>query len=724
VPDVALLGVRHHGPGSARSVRRALDDLRPDVVVVELPADTAPLLPWATHVGMVPPVALLAHGSGDAAAAAFLPFAEFSPEWQALQWAHQHQVPVVPFDLPMCHQLVMRDDAGAAPLAIDPLAELAAAAGEPEAERWWDDVVEHRGDGAPAFESVAQAMAAVRGDTPTGGTEAAREAHMRTTLRRVLADGATTVAVVCGAWHVPALGLEAGASTDRALLRGLPKTKVDLSWVPWTHERLASATGYGAGVVSPAWYAHVYRHPGPDGVARWFVDAARLLRADGMSASPDHLIAATRAATALAALRGRPRAGLAEVLDAADTVMAGASGLALIRRLLVVGDAIGDVPPEAPAPPLARDLAARQRRLRLQPVVGRRDLELDVRTPNGRARSVLLHQIRALDVPWGSLTQGRGSSGTFRESWVLDWQPEFAVRIVERSAHGTTVPAAATSRLLEAAHAASTPGDLVAVLEHALLADLPDVVAPVAEMVARRAADHVDVVEIIDTMSPLARAVRYGDVRATDASSLRTVFDGMLVRVLAGVVVACRSLDDDAAQRMVERLTAVQAALALVDHPARGRDWPAALSVVCERSDVHGLVQGRATRLLHDATAWNRTRVGARLSRALSPGTTPAMGAAFVEGFVAGSGTVLVHDRDLLDLIDAWLSGLAPDAFDATMPLLRRTFGAFEPAERRQLGLLLDHREVESANGFGDGIDPQRAAAALVTVRQLLGVAS
>ena len=62
--------------------------------------------------------------------------------------------------------------------------------------------------------------------------------------------------------------------------------------------------------------------------------------------------------------------------------------------------------------------------------------------------------------------------------------------------------------------------------------------------------------------------------------------------------------------------------------------------------DVHGLVQGRATRLLHDGGAWNRAQVGARLSRSLSPGTPPATGAAFVEGFVAGSGTVLVHDRD------------------------------------------------------------------------------
>ena len=75
------------------------------------------------------------------------------------------------------------------------------------------------------------------------------------------------------------------------------------------------------------------------------------------------------------------------------------------------------------------------------------------------------------------------------------------------------------------------------------------------------------------------------------------------------------------------------------------------LSVVAERGDIHGLVQGRATRLLHDGGAWNRVLVGARLSRALSAGTPPAAGAAFVEGFLAGSGTVLVHDVELLDVL-------------------------------------------------------------------------
>src|SRR5690606_9279175 len=104
--------------------------------------------------------------------------------------------------------------------------------------------------------------------------EERREAHMRKQIRAALKAGHDTVAVVCGAWHVPALDVTipraTTAAADQATLRGLPKVKVAVSWVPWTHERLASSSGYGAGVRSPGWYDHVFRHPGPDGVARFF----------------------------------------------------------------------------------------------------------------------------------------------------------------------------------------------------------------------------------------------------------------------------------------------------------------------------------------------------------------------------------------------------------------------------------------------------------------------
>jgi hypothetical protein len=727
--DVHRLGIRHHGPGSARSLVRALDELRPDIVLVEAPAEATAVLRWVGDPALVPPVALLGYVVDRPHRAVFAPLASFSPEWQAVAWANANDVAVQAIDLPLAVtlaaggddvELVGLDAAAGGDAPPDPIGALAAAAGDPDPERWWDDVVEHRGDGVPAFDAVAEAMAAVREGTMTSIGELRREAHMRQAIRAAAKSDRTSVAVVCGAWHVPALDLGAvTASADARMLRGLAKVKVGISWVPWTHQRLAAASGYGAGVRSPGWYDHVFRHPGPDAVARFFVEAATLLRGADIAASPEHLIAATRTADTLAVLRGRPRPGLDEVLDAAETVM---GGLPLVQRRLVVGEAIGEVPEHAPQVPLARDLAARQRAVRLKPTATVSVVELDLRTPNGLARSHLLHRVAALGVGWGVLEEGRGSSGTFRETWRLSWEPELSVRVVEAAGLGTTVVQAATRRLVERATHAAGLLELADTLDRALLAALPDAIEPVVAILSARAANDPDLGQVMASLGPLAQAQRYGDVRATESEPLRSVFDGLVVRVVAGVVAACSSLDDDAAAQMVERLTGVQAALALLDHPARHRELPDVLAKLAE-AHVHGLVQGRATRLLHDAGAWQAARVERRLGRALSGGTPPAVGAAFVEGFLAGSGTVLVHDADLRGVVDRWLASLTPDAFIETVPLLRRTFGAFEPAERRRLGQLVTGAPAEHVARFGPGVDDERVAAALRTVRHLLGVA-
>ena len=721
-PEVHLLGVRHHGPGSARAVVQTLDAVQPAMVLVELPADLEPALRWIGDAELVPPVALLGYVVAEPARSAFAPFAVFSPEWQAVAWANEHDVPVRAIDLPLAVTFAAPAERRRTRRSADPSRPARRSRRgrrRPRPERWWEDVIEHRGDGPAAFDAVADAMAAVRAGFVPTRRELQREAHMRRAIRAAVKESAGPIVVVCGAWHVPALDVATVRATeDAATLRGLPKVKVAAAWVPWTHRRLSTASGYASGVSSPGWYRHVFSHPGASGVGRFFVEIAGLLRRAGLGASPDDLIAGTRLADTLAALRGRPRPGLSEVLDAADAVM---GNVALVRRELVVGDAIGSVPSSAPQVPLARDVTRLQKSARLRPAAEPTTIECDLRTPNGHRRSILLHRLLALGVAWGTVEEGRGSSGTFRETWRLSWEPELSIRLIERAGYGTTLEAAATARIVERCAQAGGITELIGLLDRALLAQLPDAIAPALDGLARRAALDTDIGHVMDGLGPLGNALRYGDVRGTDVGSLRALFDEFVERILAGAVDSMVSLDDVAAALAVERLSGVQAALAVVDHPARHDRFPNVLARIAT-GRAHGLVTGRATRLLHDSGDWSADDVERRLARALSPGTPAPEGAAFVEGFLAGSGTVLVHDAELLAIVDSWLASLTGEAFDGVVALLRRTFGAFEPAERRQImTLLVTGRPVRSVT-FGDGVDAERAAAALVTVRHLLGL--
>ncbi|MFC9288441.1 DUF5682 family protein [Streptomyces sp. NPDC057052] len=793
-----LLGVRHHGPGSARAVRRALDAARPRTVLIEGPPEADALIPLAADEDLRPPVALLAHAVDEPGRSAFWPMAEFSPEWVALRWALEHGVPARFIDLPAAHTLAWRrkPDEGTAPegtgpedtegtqdtkdaegtqdtesggagpggtapgarppgddLRVDPLAVLADAAGYDDPERWWEDVVEHRGAGRrdplAAFAAIEEAMTALRDGHGAAGTERdlVREAYMRLRLREALkefGDGDGSVAVVCGAWHVPALRRTTALTADRALVRGLPKVKTDLTWVPWTHRRLARAGGYGAGIDSPGWYAHLFAAPDRP-VERWLTKVAGLLRDEDRVVSPAHVIEAVRLAGALAALRGRPLPGLGETTDAVRAVLCEGSDvpLALIEDRLVVGDVMGEVPATAPAVPLQRDLDRRRRRLRLTPEAAERELELDLRKETDAERSRLLHRLRLLRVDWGEPVVSRGSTGTFRETWRLRWQPELSVRVAEAGVWGTTVPAAATARVEADALAARGLAEATALAERCLPAGLPDALPTVMRVIAERAALDTDVGHLAQALPALVRSLRYGDVRGTGTGALADVAVGLAERIFVGLPRACAALDADAAEEMRGHVDAVHGAVGLLEEEAgaeraplhgRLRDrWRDVLRLLSARGGVAGVVRGRAVRLLLDDGELAADEAARLMGLALSPGTPPADAAAWIEGFVgggAGGGLLLVHDERLLGLVDGWLSGVSAETFADVLPLLRRTFSAYGAGVRRTLGELVRRGPGERGTvvragagtaGFADEIDAGRADAVLPVVRLLLG---
>ncbi|MFD9792291.1 DUF5682 family protein [Streptomyces sp. NPDC059070] len=841
-PGPWLLGVRHHGPGSARAVRAVLEAVRPRAVLIEGPPEADALLALAADPAMRPPVALLAHVVDDPRRASFWPMAEFSPEWVALRWALEAGAEVRFIDLPAAHSLAApeertRDErertheeqgqgresgrelnpdlnpdhqcgqgpesgqgaglgtepgpgtglgaesgpeagpesgpgTGSEPdpgtgsasrpgpgrgfgpeataveagsLRLDPLGALAGAAGYDDPESWWEDVVEHRVGAARTdpygpFEVLGEAMAALREVYGDGGhaRDLVREAYMRKQLRSARRAFGDEVAVVCGAWHVPALAARTTAAADQALLKGLPKVKAELTWVPWTHRRLARRSGYGAGVDSPGWYGHLFAAPDRP-VERWMTKVAGLLRAEDRPVSSAHVIEAVRLAGTLAALRGRPLPGLTETTDAVRAVMCEGSDvpLALVHDRLVVGDVLGEVPDGAPAVPLQRDLTRTQRTLRLKPEAAERELDLDLRKETDAARSRLLHRLCLLGVGWGEQAAGRGSTGTFRESWRLSWEPELSVRVAEAGVWGTTVLAAATARAEAAAGAATVLGEITSLAERCLLAGLGDALPVVMRALADRAALDTDVAHLAQALPALARTLRYGDVRGTGTEALGEVAAGLAERVCVGLPPACTGLDADGATEMRRRTDDVHAAMALLaDAPAGGpglRDrWTAVLARVAGRDSVPGEIRGRAVRLLLDEGRLAGGEAERHMGLALSAGTPPGDAAAWIEGFVGGAsggGMLLVHDERLLALVDTWLTGVPADAFTDVLPLLRRTFSAYEPGVRRTLGELVRRGPggtgpspaATAVPGFGPGFDEERADAVEPLLRLLLG---
>lgn len=758
---VSVFGIRHHGPGSARSLLEDLERLAPDCVLVEGPPDADALIPLAADPGMKPPVALLIYDPDTPRDGAFYPFAVFSPEWQAIRFALRASLPVRFIDLSVGAQLAIgramrakleaeeaddpaagehadddtEDDADLPELDIfrsDPLGELARAAGEPDGEHWWDRLVESRRTSAEVFDAIREAMVAVRAELPDEDpTTMLREAAMRREIRVAEKAGYERVAVVCGAWHVPALIDQPSAAADDRLLKGMPKAvRTAAAWVPWSYSRLAAESGYGAGIRSPGWYEHLWSGRDPLTVT-WMARVARVFRAEDLDISSAHLIEAARLADSLAALRGRAIPSLDELTDAVRSVAAFGSDvpLAIVRDRLVVGRVMGKVPADAPIAPLAADLAREQRRLRLKPEEGQKPLDLDLRNETDLARSHLLHRLRLIDVPWGTPTRGSGgSTGTFHELWSLTWKPEFVVELVAASRYGTTIAAAAAAKAIEEAAASDRLATLTEIAELVLLADLPAAIESVVERIGAVAAVAADVPSLMAALPPLARVSRYGNVRGTDAAAVRVVVDGLVERICVGLGAACASLDDDAAAEILPLIEGTDAAIALIDDAGHRGTWHAAVGALAEQAGVHGLVAGRACRILVDGHVLQPDEAQVRLGRALSRGAEPKVAAAWIDGFLRGSGLVLVHDDGLFALVDAWVAGLAPDAFGAVLPLVRRTMSTFSAPERRAIGERAKGATGAAGGGAtgatisGGGYDPERGALVVPILARILGL--
>ena len=798
MPDqtVRLFGIRHHGPGCARSLLRALEAMQPDCLLIEGPPDGESVLPFVLESGMCPPVALLVYAPDDSRRAVFYPFAEFSPEWRALRYGLGQSLPVRFMDLPIAHQFgldkafedecrakeeALRDAEGrtktdaaegteapasgaqapenTATLAPeqpeggdtgdtdgnaggeasaqedvygDPLDWLGRAAGYGDGEAWWNHMVEERIDGLELFDAIREAMTALRAEAPRRERgeretrrEALREAYMRKTLRQAKKEGFQRIAVICGAWHVPALEAETPAKQDNELLKGLPKMKVAATWTPWTYANLSSRSGYGAGVTSPAWYEHLWRSGKGDRAIGWLTHAARLFREQDMDCSSAHIIEASRLATSLAALRERPRPGLPELYEALQTTvcMGDSAPLRLIERQLIVGDKLGTIPETAPTVPLQRDLEQQQKSLRLKPEAARKVLDLDLRQANDLARSHLLHRLRLLEIGWATPGGSRNAKGTFHELWEMQWAPELSIAVIAASRWGNTIFEAATAKAVEL----SGEADLLRLAElvnDILFADLPDAVGHATRMLEEKAATANDVGQLLEAIPPLAAIARYGNVRQTDAGMAARVLEGLIPRASIGLPGACTSLDDESAAAMRDRIIAAHNAVRLLGDEDRWESWLSALHQTALRDGTaHELLRGMAVRLLFDEQRLPVEEAARLMSLSLSAAAAPASASAWIEGFLNQSALVLLHDDALWGVLANWLDGLNETHFTNILPMLRRTFSGFSAPERRQLGERAKRAAGKPMQKQAETRwDAERAALPVPLLRRVLGL--
>jgi hypothetical protein len=709
-----ILGIRHHGTGSAKRVLQRLQELKPDLVLVEGPPEIDELIQMAGHEDFKPPVAIMLYNETDPNQSTFYPYAAYSPEWVAIKYALDAGIPVKAIDLPaklsfnqkQLRLLALQTDNETnnnptenRPMALsprrDPMSYLAEIAGFKDSEQWWEYQFENKvtqESAADHFDAVMIAVTALREQNIESSLDAEnifREAYMRTLIRKAEQELYQNIAVICGAWHGPALvELKESNKPDTKLLKLIPKSKIKInaSWIPWTNSRLSLFSGYGAGIMSPGWSEHKWAHKEAQEI-KWLTRIAELFREEGRDISTAHVLESYKLATALCSLRSKAHVNIEELNEATLTVMCMGNPiyLELIKEKLIVGNKIGGVPEDIPKVPLQQDFEKQCKTLRLKMSEIEKEIQLDLRKKLDLQRSVFFNRLELLEVPWAKRTSIR-TKGTFKEGWVLEWEPEMMIALIEKSYLGNTVHDAVMHLLQNKCKDTKLISELSGLIQTAIAAELEEGIDLLLNRIDALSSISTDIIDLMKAMPDLVSLSRYGNVRKSDLKIVDQIVQRFFTKIFIGLPNACYGLDEESSLELFELMSRLSKVVKINDDEATLAAWNSTLLVILDKQGIHDIIQGCTCRMLLDNEILSQEEASTKISYALSLSRDPHEVASWVEGFLKGNGMILIYDDRLWNLLYNWTSSLEKEVFELILPYLRRAFSKFEPSERKQIG--------------------------------------
>lgn len=719
-----FFGIRHLSPAGAYYLRGFLNEKKPALVLVEGPSDFDDMLSDMVREETKPPIAVLAYTKEAPVRTVLYPFAEYSPEYQAIQWCHEHRVECHFIDMPSTAFLAERDcetqDADGEESRINAKGnvyeQLDKESGEDGHDTFWERVMEQAGSidayhlGANSFGANIRSL--TEGKDSDWQETALRESYMRQQIKNAVNSGTAPedIVVVTGSYHVE--GLKSWQEQDTDLLQ-MPMVETSHTLMPYSYYRLSTRAGYGAGNKAPAYYALLWEglNKGEPMYAAYsyLIKLAAYQRGKGNPVSSASVIEAVRLAGALAKLRGGNIASLRDLRDAAQTCIGegSVSNIILATADTEIGTAIGALPDGVSRTSIQEDFYRKLKELKLEKYrdITAQDMMLDLRE-NRRVsseksafidlhRSFFMHQLRVLKVSFAQQQTVNQDNATWSEHWVARWTPEAEIELVESALKGDTIDGAASFAMKERVENAAKMGEIAQVIEDACCCGMEKAVGYATAALQRMAVDAASVEELAKTAQRLSVVVQYGSIRRIDAKPLEPILKQLFYRACLIAESAC--VCDDAASKAVitamEQLNSVELAHDFLDHG----EWIKVLDSISERDDLNTKLSGFAAAILLERGSMSTEQLRTEVSRRLSKGIPADLGAGWFEGLAMKNRYALIARLSLWESLNDYLLTLDDEEFKRALVFLRRAFADFSAAEKDQIAENLG--EILGLNG-------------------------
>ncbi|WP_368748969.1 DUF5682 family protein [Klebsiella aerogenes] len=506
-----IIGIRHHSPACAALVRESILAVRPRYVLIEGPADFNSRIE-SLFLPHQLPVAIYSYSQSTndtpPGRGAWTPFAEFSPEWQALMAAKEIGAQTRFIDLPAWAQTENDDDDSQIRQRAD-RQRLLQASGMENSDTLWDHLFEDETQRTTLASALEHYFFRLRDGEPGGENSRQREAYMVRWLAWAMQQNDGPVVAVCGGWHAPALAATWRDCPSQVQEPALQQPSADIVTgcylTPYSEKRLDVLSGYLSGMPAPVWQGWCWRFGLQHAGEKLLQAILGNLRQRRLPASTADLAAAHLRAMALAQLRGHRLPLRSDWLDALagallkealDTplpwsyrgvIRPNTDPLLLTIIDTLAGSGFGQLASGTPQPPLPQDVSRELARLAI-PLPGQ--LHLDRYENNGLAQSQVLHRLAILRIPGIQRQQGNATSlsGDGAEIWSLAHPLEQHAALIESARYGATLMEAARHyleaemleavgirRLAECLNQAALAG--LSAFSHQLLAQLAQLIA-------------------------------------------------------------------------------------------------------------------------------------------------------------------------------------------------------------------------------------------------------
>lgn len=695
--EIGIFGIRHHGAGSARRLIQALEEYKPDAICIELPAESEALFGLLGDADLVSPVAFLCYQVTNANRFFYLPMAEFSPEFQAIQYGLKNKIVLKAMDLPAAQALIpenfkLKTEASLnlheLNITRDPLGYLARRQGYKDTERWWNSYFEHWTDHRQLFGVIQDLMVELRKMSKGLDDEETliREQHMRTVIRDTLRLDVTKVAVVCGAWHGPVLTLDMVQKKQTEKIKKLKSVNTKCTLIPWSYERLILNRAYTAGIESPVWSEALFKNP-DTAIAYWMSKAAQLLRHYEFNVSTAEVIDAQRLADQLAGMRDLPLPGIEELMDAATTVFGqGRSNkLEIISQKLIVGHKTGSVPLTQEALPLVLEFKEKLQKLKLISywvANPKEHLDLDLRKERHLEISRFLYQSKLLGVHWAyeRLVESK-SFGNFHEYWTFQWSPESEMELIRSALFGNSIEDCITKLLTEHLEKESDLGILANFLEYSLKSGLHSFWPTLSNRLLALSIDQQDVEILAKLVKPLIGSLSYGSIYQIKLDILQELLSTLITKIILHFGEQSQQINDEKAQRMLNVFILLHSYFYHDSIKDNLQLWKDELHKISGDELLHPLINGKSWFTLIDEKWVEESAYLLQLEYQCNHVVDPQHTAKWIEGFLHSANGFYFLKDEVLRILDQWLGQLPEEEFKTVLPLLRRSFSKLTDSE-------------------------------------------